>query len=51
MIADGTLLASCDSEDPTTAVLYACLGQGFDYVGTVTADEKGTTSISVATTG
>lgn len=50
VIDDGQLLASCDPEDPTTAVLHACLGQGFSYVGTVTVDEKGATSIDVATT-
>ncbi len=39
VIADGKLLASCDPEDPHTAVLHACFGQGFDYVGTVTVDD------------
>lgn len=51
VIADGKLLASCDPADPITTVLYACLGQGFEYVGTVRVDEKGATSIGVAATG
>lgn len=50
VIADGKLLASCDPKDATTAVLHACLGQGFDYVGNVAVDEKGATLIDVATT-
>lgn len=51
VIADGKLLATCDPSDPTTAVLHACLGQEFEYVGTVSVEEKGATSIRVATRG
>lgn len=51
VVRDGHVIAACDPVDPTTAVLHACLGQGFDYIGAVVVDEEGATSIDVATSG